>query len=305
MHCYHCLKEITDQEQPVAGLHRACYLSCFNLDEVEDFSDVIAHAIDDDGEQAFKGIISSFYQGKFKKYSAQLGKKYYILKVKDMGFPELPATEFLCNQIANALKIQVPAFYLLSIQNYAETFVCENFMQKHTDANLVHIYHFLKSTEEYNCETLLQIIQEKTQQLREVERFIEICLFDALIGNHDRHGRNLGLIQSPGRYVLSPWYDNPSYLAIADEFFLTAQHEPRGKIATLATLEPKMIDYVKEWIRLGYKNQVINFYERISLNEIYQLISSSFISDKRKTALMELIQRRYQELQDGLASLSK
>ena len=117
-----------------------------------------------------------------------------------------------------------------------------------------------------------------------------------MIGNHDRHGRNLGLIREANGTSLAPFYDNPCYLAMEIPELLGAYHEPRGAIATIETKEPIMKDYVKEWFRLGYKEEVINFAKRINLQTIESLVASSFLSKERKEAILRLIQRRYMEI---------
>lgn len=240
---------------------------------------------------------NSFFHGKFKKYSAVLNEKNYILKVQEKDFPELPATEYLCNQIARYLGLYVPDFYLIRFQETIDTFVCENFMQNRSFSNLIHIYHFLEPRpENFNCENLFHTIASKTQRLEEIERFIELTLFDALIGNHDRHGRNIALVQSPEGFQLSPFYDNPSYLGIESDFLLNAQHEPRGQIYTASSKEPKIIDYVKEWERLGQTATVNKFRTKIDIEHVMNIIETSFISKKRKESFKRLIHRRYSEL---------
>ena len=117
-----------------------------------------------------------------------------------------------------------------------------------------------------------------------------------MIGNNDRHGRNLGLIREANGSTLSPFYDNPCYLAMEIPELLGAYHEPRGAIATFETNEPVMKDYVKEWFRLGFKEEVINFAKRINLQVIENLVTSSFLSSARKDAIFRLMQRRYQEI---------
>ena len=135
-----------------------------------------------------------------------------------------------------------------------------------------------------------------------MERFVKICLFDALIGNNDRHGRNLGLINQKKRYLLSPFYDNPSNIGIEVEGLLGAQLEPKGFIATLATDEPSMKDYVIDFKRLGYGEVCEKFHENIQKNKlaIKNFIDSSFLSPKRKQALRNLMNRRYKELTENV-----
>jgi hypothetical protein len=59
---------------------------------------------------------SSFFHGKFRKYSAKLGGSSYIIKVRQPAFPDLPAMEFLCNQIAGRLSVDVPDFYFIRLE---------------------------------------------------------------------------------------------------------------------------------------------------------------------------------------------
>ncbi|MGD0664712.1 MAG: HipA domain-containing protein [Rhabdochlamydiaceae bacterium] len=295
MLCYKCSKPIAENEKTFSGLHEACFIEWFNLRELVDFSDVISKS--SSSNDLVPENHNSFFHGKFKKYSAVLNERNYILKVQEQAFPELPATEYLCNQLARHLGLKVPDFFLIRFQGTIETFVCENFMQNHTSSNLIHIYHFLEpSPDNFNCEVLLSTIANKTQRIEEIERFIELTLFDALIGNHDRHGRNLALIESTNGFQLSPFYDNPSYLGIETELLLSAHHEPRGQIYTAQSKEPKIRDYVKEWERLGQIATVNKFRERIDINSLMKIIDASYISFNRKLSIKRLIERRYLEL---------
>ena len=145
-----------------------------------------------------------------------------------------------------------------------------------SNASLVHIYHYLKNSDEHNCENLVAIIGEKTGRRTEQERFVYLTLADSLIGNHDRHGRNLGFIQTPRGMQLAPFYDNPSFVGLDDDLMLGADLQPRGAIFTKETDEPTMKDYVREWNRLGYEEVVQRFrrgffrkFDKI-LNRVYK-----------------------------------
>ncbi len=295
MICFKCSKEIDKGQPAVSGLHENCFMEWFKLKEKVQFTDVAAKE-SSTGKEPFLELNGSFFHGKFKKYSAVLDDKSYILKVQEKDFPELPATEYLCNQLAKQLGLWVPNFFLIRFEETIETFVSQNFMPKEPSSNLIHIYHFLNSSEDFNCRSILEIIKTQTQRLEDMQRFIELTLFDALIGNHDRHGRNLAMIQSPKGLHLAPFYDNPSYLGTEIDELLGAQHEPRGQIYTDDSKEPKMRDYVKEWIRLGHQDSVNKFREKIEINTLINLIEGSFMSFKRKEAFKKLLTSRYLEL---------
>jgi len=295
--CYSCGTFLKTNEPTWQGLHTHCFCITFGLKDPETFQDVIARGEEKNLENDWmKRIASSFFHGKFRKYSARLGTKSYLLKVQQPEYPELPATEFLSNQIAQYLGLKVPEFSLILFEDKRDTFVCENFMQEHSGSDLVHIYRYLKTPDQFSCEGLLRVLEKEIGRLEEIHRFVELCLFDSLTGNNDRHGRNLGIIQSGRQSFLAPFYDNPSYLALEDPDFLGVQHEPRGAIATQKTQEPTMKDYVLEWNRLGFDEPIKLFKKRVNLSEINKLISNSFISHERQNALIRLIERRHQEL---------
>ncbi len=95
--CYKCNTKIP-KDLSVYGLHELCFKDWFNLTSVESFTDIAAQAQQQD--YIIAGTVSSsFFHGMFRKYSATLNGVKYILKIKENEYPELPATEFLCNQI--------------------------------------------------------------------------------------------------------------------------------------------------------------------------------------------------------------
>lgn len=298
--CYFCKKPVAKNIM-LSGLHPECFCRWFEVSEKDHFHDVVARSTESrDKDKDWAQVNTSFFHGKFRKYSACLGNHNYILKVMQNEVPELPLTEYLCNQLARSLGLQVPNHYLILFENKLESFLSINFMHGRTGSDLIHIYRYLDQPKHYDCEHLLKIIEKEVGDYESVIRFIELCLFDSLIGNHDRHGRNIGLIKEPNGTLLAPFYDNPSYLALEIPELLGAYHEPRGAIGTLETVEPLMKDYVKEWSRLGYKEHVVNFAKRVNITTIESQINSSFLSIERKNAILKLIKRRYLEMSNAI-----
>ena len=232
-----------------------------------------------------------------------MGGASYILKVREPEAPELPDVEYLCNQIAETLGIPVAKFYFIEFSG-ERAFVTRNFVEKKSNANLSHIYHYQQDKLQRDCETLLNIIAEETKRFADIETFISVCLFDSLIGNHDRHGRNLGLLVMPKGTVLSPIYDNPSALGLENGEWLNADFSPKGRIPTKESHEPTSRDYVVEFQRLGYAEQVQAFVKGMNLARINMLVDRSFCSDLMKTAVKKLIQKRAGEMQDEFAKRS-
>lgn len=298
-----CLRCRQFLKEPVHGFHAECFYDEFGLSSqvaLTDFSDV---AIKSNAPHSGRSppINTSFFHGKFKKYTAKLGDRSYILKVMNKDYPELPHVEHLSNQIAKALGVKTPTFHFIRFMNEVEAFVVRNFMDHYVPGNLIHIYHFLDTEQSFSCENIMQIIKAKAGRIDAMKQFVTMCLFDALVGNHDRHGRNIAFVETPKGYVIAPSYDNPSYLGIEEERFLPAQHNPRGKIRTARTSEPTMKDYVLEFKRMGYKDWAEEFKKSVQEASIYQMIEDSFVSPKRQQALVSIIQR-IKEMNDALAS---
>ncbi len=292
--CFKCNCETSNKESWY-GLHPECFKQWFKLSSLEKFQNIISRRHSD--ETLFnKAINSSFFHGKFRKYSSTLGGSKYILKVEEKDYPELPATEYLCNQIFKYLKINVAPFYMIFFEEKHLCFVTKNFMENFSGSSLVHLYHFFEEKMNYDCDNILRIIGEKTGRITAKEEFIYLTLADSLIGNNDRHGRNLGLIQTSKGLILSPFYDNPSYLGTEINSLLEADHQPAEAIWTKSISEPTMKDYIHEWERLGYSYVVDRFRKAFSLEIIHSLIKVSYLTPKRQDAIFRLISKRSKEL---------
>lgn len=290
--CYRCNKLLEDSLQVKHGLHPSCFEEWFNLvDAEEEFRHLSFERDAQEGKQAY--INTSFFHGKFKKYSADLGGKKYILKMSQ-EYPELPRMEYLCNQIGALVGLDIPKHYMLHFQGEQDCFVTYNFMQDFPPATLEHGWRFLKESDKYNLEILLGVVEKYTGRFTEIQKFIQMCLFDALTGNHDRHGRNFGLIRTSQGYQFSPCYDNPSYFGIAE--FLGAHHSPRCVITTYSTEEPMMKDYIEEFVRLGFKEEIMSFRKRVDIEKIRVLVGQSFVSKARQSAFLRFMEGTYQEL---------
>jgi HipA-like protein len=300
MRCLKCNLEINQPTITHYGLHVDCFIQWFKISKVAEFISLQRRSGSDQSSN-FAPENTSFFHGKFKKYSADLNGQSYILKMRQDDAPELPEVEYLCNQIGKMVGISVAEFYYIDF-NGDKTFVTKNFIKPGASpVDLQHIYHF-RSDDKHNCEEIIKVIVEKTQSLHDVKMFIKTILFDSLIGNHDRHGRNFGLIVTGKDISLSPIYDNVSYLSLESGNMLKADFNPTGKVSTSVTDEPSMNDYVKELIKLGYKEDVFDFHKNIKIHQLYQLIDESFCSLLMKGAMRTLISKRFTELENELSS---
>src|SRR4051812_39839706 len=107
--CYKCGKQTASLDKLKHGLHQQCFKEWFHVDEICEFTSL---ALREDTSSNKIVPNTSFFQGTFKKYSAKLGTTDFILKVATEDYPELPKAEFLSNQIAHSLKLDINEFYL-------------------------------------------------------------------------------------------------------------------------------------------------------------------------------------------------
>ncbi|MGE3921105.1 MAG: HipA domain-containing protein [Gammaproteobacteria bacterium] len=299
MICLKCHLKI-ENVTPHYGLHPKCFVDWFQAQDNSDFSSIQRRSSgtsDKVSNQAPQN--TSFFHGKFKKYSAELNGIPYILKMRQKEAPELPEVEYLCNQIASSLKIPIAEFYFIEFHG-DRTFVTKNFIPRgRGPIDLQHIYHF-RSDNQHSCSGLIKTIIEQTKQPYDVKILIKTILFDSLIGNHDRHGRNLAFIKTANTMSLSPIYDNVSYLSLESGNILQTDFNPTGRINTTETTEPTMRDYVKELKNLSYEQNIVEFYKNIKLPSLNSLIDKSFCSVLMKKAIKKLIKKRFEELENEL-----
>ena len=281
------------------GLHGKCFAAWFKTPNSAEFMNLTRRSSNTFEEM--RGLSPqnvSFFHGRFKKYSAELDGCSYILKMREAEAPELPEVEYLCNQIGKSLEVPVADFYIINF-NDDNVFVTRNFIQSGAPTNLQHIYH-VRPDDQHSCEGLIRTIERTTKRPYDVKILIKTILFDALIGNHDRHGRNLALVVTSKSTALSPIYDNVSYLSLESGSMLRADFNPTGKISTKAKDNPSMCDYVKELKRLGYKNDVEEFCASIKVQLLDILIQESFCSNLMKSAINALVKKRILEIKNEL-----
>ena len=322
--CFKCHKTI--RNRPVYGLHARCFMNWFHISEDIFFSNLDPKKSTSTGISTKHLTKDSFYHGRYRKYSANLGNAQYILKMQEALYPDLPAMEYLCNKIATLLNLKTPEYYLIrwpeskkqsnkvtqKVKYGVITFVTKNFMQKHPNSSaLHHIYKFLPTGgENYNCKNIIKVIMKQTKQATEVKKFIEICLFDSFIGNNDRHGRNLAIIDTGKKRFLAPMYDNPSRLAVEAEDMLGSQFNISGSIWTSSSKEPKLKDYIKEFKNLnkiGYNKTCLKFIKNtlFQFSKIIAEVKNAEISEKRKKAFIRFLNDRLKDLKQALKEVEK
>lgn len=305
-HCLRCDHPI-ENDQSHYGQHIECFKKIFSISEILEFHSLARKDSSSNREQKkLPPHLTSYFAGNYKKYEGKLGGSSYILKFSKAEYPELAPVEYVCNKAAYHCAIPVPIpFTLIEMSDNELAFVSKNFMHSmKAHATLVHIYRYLKEgAENYNVEMITDTIYRETNSSKDISTFFKVLLFDALIGNHDRHGSNLALVETAKGKILSPIYDNPSYLGLESGSMLKAHFSPKGKIWTKNSKEPGMIEYLEEINRLGAFESANHFYKTLPMKRIEQTISgATCLSQLMKNALLKLIHERYTELKSYVES---
>jgi hypothetical protein len=93
-------------------------------------------------------------------------------------------------------------------------------------------------------------------------------------------------------------------LGLHQGWWLKTDFAPTGRIPTSTTKEPTIADYMNEFVRLGYLEQVQAFSLAVKKEPIGAMINASFCSDEMKAAMKKLVEKRIKELQDALTQKS-
>src|SRR5476649_532417 len=129
MNCLKCRIQIDPLSSAHYGLHPDCFTEWFKASKTAEFVSLQRRSSTSDKATYQPPQNTSFFHGKFKKYSADLEGQSYILKMRQEEAPELPEVEYLCNQIGNALSVPVAEFYYIDF-NGDKTFVTKNFINQ-------------------------------------------------------------------------------------------------------------------------------------------------------------------------------
>lgn len=285
-----------------------------------------------------KDFVQAYF---YRKGEKRVSKKLkYIAKVGHKHYPIESITEYLLNQLGAAFGLKMAESDLGAI-NYSGRsqirFFSKYFLNK--NEQLVHgadIYaaylnddQIINQIEVAKMEKELITVQEAKKALEYlypqnpelITEYCKLLLFDALVGNNDRHFYNWGCVESvTGEYVkFSPIYDTARGLLwnISDNDLIKWQGNPSLKTAKLEKYvcksQPKIgWDNEKnlnhfELIKLLYHSELMlnkegirTFYNQNALQQSIQFIKSKtfkpLVIKERALLIEECLLLRFQKL---------
>lgn len=162
------------------------------------------------------------FSGAERKFEIIIEGYKYIVKFQknsEVGLTFNCVSEYLGSHIFQAIGIPVQETFLgtydgknvVVMKNFLEqddTFVAFNGVGESSLERDKELY-------QYTYEDITAMLQENmksTNVAETIERFWDMFIVDALIGNFDRHGGNWGFIKRNNQYRIAPVYDNGSSL---------------------------------------------------------------------------------------------
>lgn len=213
----------------------------------------------------------------------------HILKpTRARNLSTIAANEFICMQLANNMKMQVPQTQLIYIEDIP-VFVCERYDRKlNIDENKIERIHqedfcqalSVMSDNKYQADggpsyaDCLNLIQNHfSNPLQDSSKFLKSILFNYLIGNCDAHAKNYSLITTEGKIYLSPLYD-----LVSTSIYKSLTHKMAMNVGTEYDIEKiRRSDFIKQAESCGIKprfwqNAIEEFNEQF--DSAFQTVSS-------------------------------
>jgi serine/threonine-protein kinase HipA len=227
---------------------------------------------------------------------------HFILKPQSPDYSELPENEDLTMKLASCAGIDTPSHGLMYCQDGSLSYFIKRFDRKGKGGRIgVEDFAQLAGVSpetkyDFSMEKIIPLIEKFcTFPLLEKKKFFLLTLFSFLIGNEDLHLKNFSLINLEGVTEFSPAYDLVnSYIMIktSEELALPL----RGKKSNL-TRTDLVVYFGKERLNLPAA-MIDEVLDRLQKSTIpwKELIQISFLSERKKTAYLNLLDERKERL---------
>lgn len=260
------------------------------------------------------------FSGAERKFEIIIEGFRYIVKFQknsEVGLTFNHVSEYLGSHIFQNIGIPVQETFLGTYEG-KNVVVMKNFLEPE-DA-LIAFNGVGESSLERDKELYQYTYEDITAMLREnvkstnveetVDRFWDMFIVDALIGNFDRHGGNWGFIKRDNKYRIAPVYDNGSSLYPK----LNSDEKIAAVLASEEEIDQRIYKFPTSHIKV--KNRKSSYFEvissrqfeacnealkrivpRIDLNRINVVIDETEgISDLRKQFYKFMLQQRYEKI---------
>ncbi len=261
-----------------------------------------------------------YYTGAERKKGILIDGEAYIVKYAKMspeGMTYSHVSEYIGSHLFAHLGIETQQTMLGTCDNQ-QVVVMKDFIEKNEmfvpfndvgDSSLERE----KEKYQYSYEDIISMLKENTKLTNvkdTCERFWDMYIVDAWIGNFDRHGANWGFIKKDNAYRIAPVYDNGSSLfpkLNTDEKIqeiLNSEDEMNKRIFTFPTsqilLNGKKSSYYDVISGLKFEecnNALVRICNKIDMNLVIEFISNmNEISMVRKEFYITMLRRRYEKI---------
>ena len=260
------------------------------------------------------------FSGAEKKFEIIIEGHRYIVKFQknsEVGLIFNHVSEYLGSHIFQSIGIPVQETFLGTYDG-KNVVVMKNFLEPE-DA-LVAFNGVGESSLERDKELYQYTYEDITAMLREnmkstnveetIDRFWDMFIVDALIGNFDRHGGNWGFIKRDNKYRIAPVYDNGSSLypkLNTDdklEAVLASENEINERIYKFPTSHIKVKNRKSSYFEVinslqfeACNDALKRIAPRIDLERINAIIDEiEGISEVRKHFYKVMLQQRYEKI---------
>jgi serine/threonine-protein kinase HipA len=236
-----------------------------------------------------------------KKFTIVGMRGGYILKPASPHYPELPEVEDLTMHLAKIAKIKVVPHSLIRLTSGNLAYITKRIDRKEKEK--LHMEDMCQLTERLtedkyrgsHEQVAKAILKYAANPGLDLVNFFELVLFSFLTGNADMHLKNFSLIHQPN---IGPIF-SPAYDLVATA--LVNPNDDEDLALTLNGRKKKINrnDFISAFTTLGLdEKQQENIFKKMAKakNSWFEFIDISFLSTDSKAAYKNLIQHRFDRL---------
>ncbi len=227
----------------------------------------------------------------------------YILKPQTDNYPNLPENEDLSMHLAEILGMPVVPHSLMRFSDGELCYVTKR-IDRATNGEKFAMEDMAQLTlrlseDKYKSsyERIAKTIREFSDNVGfDLVALAEQVLFSWIIGNSDMHLKNFSLINSDGKWRISPAYDmlNVKLVLTSDKEELALTLNGKG-----GKYKYKSTDFIKAFSTFGLnKTSIDNLFSRFikAESKLNNFIENSFIPEKQRSRYCKIISERIKRL---------